>query len=226
MKYLLHGDDTTASRNYLSELSQGLLTVTLDGKTISKKTLEENLVSTSLFGDKRIVVIENLLSKNPKKKELAGFLAVTKTTEMIVLLEDKKLAKTSLSLVKDATAKEFSLPAFYFQFLDSLAPKQGKRVFSLYQSLLSSYAPEQLLFSLIKRVRQLVFLSAGTASQELSAMSSWQLSKLQEQLRAWDKNMLKKFYEELKNTEIKLKTGNLPTSLSKYLDILILSKLT
>ena len=225
MFYLLHGDDTSASRKFLTDTIGDLPFVILEGKTVTAPILEENLISTGLFESEKAVVVENLFSKNPKKKELGKFLESLQSSTMTIFWEDKKLPKTSI-LLKKATMREFSLPQYYFQFLDSLAPRQGKRIFTIYQDLLKSYAPEQLLFSLIKRIRQLVILSSGVADGELEKMNPWLVGKLQNQLRQWNKPALNSFYEELKETEIKLKTGNLPISLSKYLDILILRQLS
>ena len=225
MFYILHGDDTSSSRKFLTDTVGELSYIVLDGKTITFPILEENLISNGLFESEKAVIIENLFSKNPKKKELAKFLELLETNTLAIFWEDKKLPKTSI-LLKKAQVREFLLPQYYFQFLDSLAPRQNKRIYSIYQELLKTYAAEQILFSLIKRVRQLVILSTGAKNDELLKMAPWQLSKLEGQLRQWGKPALNSFYEDLKDTEIKLKTGSLPINLSKYLDILILRKLS
>ncbi len=225
MIYILHGDDTTSSRKRLIALCEGLITNTFDGKYLQLKELEESILSSGLFEENKAVVVENI-TKNPKKKEILSYLSTEKSTFPIILWEDKKALKTSFSSLKNAKIEEFLLPSYYFRFLDTLSPRSKKESFKLYHELLQSYAPEQVFYSLLKRVRQLVVISKGERTEETEKMSPWQLSNLKRQIQMWKKESLFSFYEALKQTEIKLKTGALPTSLSKHLDILILSKLT
>lgn len=226
MKYLLHGDDTTTSRKYLSELLEGSKLSIFDGKSVTITTLEESLLSQGLFAEKKAVVVENLLSKNSKKKDFISFLNSTNSETLLILWEDKKLLKTTTNNIKNINIQEFALPTYYFQFLDALIPSQKKQVFRLYQELLKTYAPEQLLFSLLKRVRLLVILASNGETSEIAKMPPWMRSKLERQVKMWTKESLLLFYKKLQDSEIKLKTGMLPVDLSKHLDILILSELT
>lgn len=225
MKYLLHGDDITSSRKFLTDTIDSFQSTVLDGKSLQLKDLELHLASTSLFDDKKAVVIENLLGKNPKKKEIAKFLSLYTSGMLIVLWEDKKIPKTTLNMLKDFVVKDFNLPSYYFQFLDSIAPKNGKKLFVLYQSLLTTITAEQIFFSLLKRVRLLLVLSSHGTSQDLEKMAPWQKQKLSQQVRMWNTDMLQKFYYQLTDIEIKLKSGRLALGLSKHLDTLILSQL-
>ncbi len=226
MIYLLHGDDTAASRKYLTDLVEGLTVTTLDGKSLTIPTLEEAISSGGLFGEAKAVVVEGLFGKNAKKKDFVAFLNNQNVSIILVLWEEKKLLKTSFASLKNAIVRDFLLPSYYFQFLDNFAPNNKKSSFVLYQKLLSNYAAEQLFFSLLKRVRLLAILASGSSTSELSKMSPWQMNNLQKQVRMWKKDSLLRVYEALKQTEIKLKTGKLPVSLSKHLDIVILSELT
>lgn len=225
MKYVLHGDDAVASRNFMSTLVGETIPTMIEGKTVTLLEVQEQAVSNSLFGDEKIVIIENLLSKNPRKKEIAKFLDGLNSSDTIILWEDKKIPKTTTNMLKSFNVQDFLLPTYYFQFLDSLAPQYKKNVYTLYQKLLTTYAPEQLLFSLIKRIRLLVILNANGSNEELSKMPPWMLAKIQKQARLWPSSSLNSFYTKLQDAEIKMKTGNLPVELSKHLDIIILSHL-
>ena len=225
MIYLLHGDDISASRKFYSDLVAGYTLTVLDGKALRVKDLEEHLLSTSLFDEKKAIVVENLLSKNAKKKEFATFLNSQTPKALLVLWEDKKLPKTSLNLIKNATIKDFLLPQNYFQFLDSYAPGNGKRLFIMYHELLSTMSGELVFYSLIKRIRLLVVLSSESTISDLTKMAPWQVSRLKTQLRLWNRQELLQFYKKLQETEIKMKSGRLPVGLSKHLDILILTHL-
>ncbi len=226
MLYLLHGDDTAASRKYLIELAEGKNVTTLDGKSLKIADFEEATVSGSLFAGEKAVIVEGLLSKNARKKEFITFLNENEPKTLVILWEDKKLPKPTYSNLKKANVRDFFLPSYYFQFLDNFSPNNKKNTFDLYQKLLKNYAPEQLFFSLLKRVRVLVIISSGSTTAEISKMSPWQMNNLQKQLRTWNRQNLVSIYEKLKKTEIRLKTGKLPLGLAKHLDILILSELT
>lgn len=225
MIYILHGDDISASRKFCTGLTEGFQVTILDGKTLTLKDLEEKLVSTSLFDEKKAVVIENLLSKNAKKKDFVTFLNTNSSQTLLILWEDKKLAKTSYGSLKNGTVKDFFLPQNYFQFLDSYAPGNGKRLFTMYHELLQTTSEELIFYSLLKRIRLLVVLSSGSTVADLSKMAPWQVGKLNSQLRLWKKDSLLFFYKKLQETEIKMKSGKLPVGLSKHLDILILTQL-
>lgn len=226
MLYLLHGDDVTSSRKFLNELYEGLQTTFLDGKSLRIKDFENALFSTNLFGQEKAVIVEGLFSKNAKKKDFILFLNSQKIKVLLIFWEDKKLPKTSFSSLKNVTAKEFSLPQYYFQFLDSFTQGSGKKLFGLHQELLKSMNEELIFYSLLKRMRLLVVISGGGTVADLAKMASWQVSKLQQQVHMWKREQLISFYKELQDTEIKLKTGKLPLGLSKHLDILILTQLT
>lgn len=226
MIYILHGDDITASRQYISSLTTGKKIETLDGRNISISQLEESLQS-SLFGGEKTILIENFLSKNKKKKELIEPILRNSTIYDIVFWDDSKLTPTQLSLIKTAEIKLFSLPQFYFQFLDSFSPGNSQYVFGLYHQLLNTTSPELAFYSLLKRVRQLILIQMGEIknSKEGSSLQNWQIDKLKKQLSKWSKGNLYNVYSQLQTIEIKMKSGSLPLGLSKQLDILILTHL-
>lgn len=226
MIYIIHGDDTLTSRKRLSELIANCKTEQLEGKTLTVASLEEKVLATGLFGDEKYTIVDNLFSKNPNKAEFIKFISSLKKDCNLIIWEDKKLDKNIFSKFNNVQIEEYLLPTYYFKFLDSISPKNKKQVFELYHKLLAFYSTEQVFYSLIKRIRQLVILASGSESEDLKKMATWQKSNLKRQLATWREDALLEFYDSLKDTEIKLKTGDLPVSLSKHLDILILSKLT
>lgn len=225
MRYLLHGDDLANSRAFMTDLTRGFSVTTLDGKKLVPSELEEHVFSNSLFDEKKTVVIENMLSKNSKKKELVLYINNLHEQILLIFWEDKKLPKPVLSSIKNATVKDFLFPSSYFQFLDGFFQGNGKRLFIMFDELLKTMSEEQIFYSLIKRMRLLMILSSNSTSDELSKMAPWQLTKLRNQLRHWNSNSLASFYRLLLDTEIKMKTGGLPIGLSKHLDTLMLTQL-
>lgn len=228
MIYILHGDDVTSSRNYISELAGKKQSLILDGKNIPFTQIDEHLSSKSLFGDEKIVILENLLSKNKKKKEILKQIENLNSPFDIILWEDTKLTPATINLLKKAETKAFLLPQYYFQFLDSFAPGNPQKIYALYHQLLQTMTAEQIFYSLVKRLRQLLILQMGNVkeSKETASMQDWQLSKLHNQLSKWRDTNLFNVFQNLQDAEIKVKSGGLPLGLSKHLDTLILSDLS
>lgn len=227
MFFIVHGDDSSASRQHASIIVGSRTPITLDGKNISFSQLVDHLQSTDLFGSEKIIVLENFLSKNKKKKEIIKSIQSTTLDIDIIFLEETKLPPTSLNLLKGAEVKAFLLPQFYFQLLDSFAPGNAQYLFGLYHQVLNTTAPELVFYSLIKRMRQLIILHRHELkdSKETAALQSWQIEKLKKQLAKWKKENLFLVYQILHETELKLKSGGLPIGLSKQLDIVILTHL-
>lgn len=227
MIYVLHGDDSVTSRNYITTIAGKKQTLVLDGKAISFPDLAEQLNSQSLFGDEKVVVLEHFLSKNKKKKEILQLIIDGNLHADLIFWESTKLTPATLALVKQSDVKAFLLPQYYFQFLDAFAPGNPQKIYTLYHQLLETMTAEQIFYSLIKRVRQLLILQMGSIaeSKETVSVQGWQLDKLRTQLSKWKKNSLPTMFESLQDTEIKTKSGGLPVGLSKHLDILILTQL-
>lgn len=227
MKYLLHGDDIAASRKFLNTLTDGFVITQLDGKVLSLPVLEEALIATSLFDEKKAVIIENLFSKNKKKKELVEFINTKKTEFLVIFWEDRKVIKTAFKDLKDLNVREFLLPQNYFQFLDGFVPGNKKREYNLYKEMEKTMGEEIVFYSLLKRLRQLLIVASDGYQNisEFQKMSPWQLDKLKKQLKVWKTNQLFTTYSKLQDIEIKMKSGALATGLSHQLEILILSDL-
>ncbi len=226
MFYLIHGDDGVNSRLKATQLLSKSKITGVDGKNLSVKIFEELTKSSSLFAEPNSLLVENFFLKNKLKKEIVEYLNASSITKNIVFWEDGVVRKTTFANFKEVRVLEYSLPKNYFAFLDSLAPQNAKRSRQLFQELLASYAPEQLFYSLIKRIRQLIVLKEGNAHKvkETAKMASWQLDRLQGQAAKWPTGALQKFYASLHAIEIKLKSGALPMELSKQLDVLLLGK--
>ena len=60
---------------------------------------------------------------------------------------------------------------------------------------------------------------------EVGRFAPWQLGKLKQQARMWTEGELLSFYKKIFEIEVKMKSGGLPTSLEKYLDIVIRTEL-
>lgn len=226
MKYLVHGDDVVVSRKFLSEVTNGFKTTVLDGKSLTVFDFEIAISSQDLFGEKKAVVVENLFSKNKKRSAIVKLLNNYNGLTLVIFWEGEKINKNSTKILKDFNIKEFLLPQNYFLFLDTFAPKNTRNVYGLFEELVRQKGAELVFYSLLKRIRILLVLESGaTDVSDLKNLAPWQIARLKNQLKLWPSEKLFHFYSLLQDAEINLKSGRLPISLSKHLDILILSEL-
>lgn len=226
MIHLIHGADIVASRKYVTDLIGEKPHVYLDGKTLSMVLLEEHLLSTGLFDDEKVVVIENFFSKNKKKKDYVLYFNNSISAD-VIFWEDDKVTKTAFAKIEKLIIKEFEMPQYYFTFLDNFVPGKNKYIYELYHKLLASSTPEIVYYSLLKRMRQLIAIhqNAITSYPDTAKLADWQLKKLVTQAKMWNGVKLETFYDKLATLEIKMKSGALPLGISKHLDILILSEI-
>lgn len=229
MLYVLTGDNTVSSRNKLTELISGQANVVrIDGKKSSIADIEMALGSDLLFADQKLIVIEQFGKVKPADKliEFVSRFDKDKNTDVILWDEVEISAKISNSL-KSAKISNFSFPKVYFAFLDGLSPKDSARTLDLLHQVLKTYASEQVLYSTIKRIRQLLIVKSGNYHEfdEFKEMQSWQIGKLKKQSEMWSEEQLKNAFVSFADLDEKLKTSALTMDLSAHLDILLLSDL-
>src|SRR3989344_3864869 len=146
MIHIYHGDQTTASRQELSELKAKFSAqevITLDGKTVSLTELTQATESTSLFNDKRLVIVENFLSRRLTKKSseakvIEKWLTSIPPETELVFWEDKEIGKTILSLFPSKTDRAvFKMDRSLFKLVEAIRPgKTLELVNTLNESLL------------------------------------------------------------------------------------------
>lgn len=222
---LVHGDDLEKIENHLVEVSSKKKLERIEASKIKTKELEEKLLGESLFGDERLYLIESFF-KNKGKKELLGVIQANRENISLVFVERVKLTKRDLAFLKFDHISEYFLPQYYFKFLDEFYPKNGANLSNLYVELLKTMTAEQVFYSLVKRIRALIAVKFNlTTHSEIARFAPWQLGKLKSQARMWEEKTLADFYKKLYEVEVKMKSGGLPVTLEKYLDILIRTEL-
>ena len=222
---LIHGDDSEKIEASLISIISKTKPIRIDGVKIKLKELEEQILGGSLFGEESIFVIENIF-KNKKRKELLDLIKENSDNFSGVFVERGKVNKRDLSSLKFNAVVEHLLPQYYFKFLDDFYPQNGKSLVNLYTELLKTMTAEQIYYSLVKRIRGLIAVKLGmTNHSEVGRFAPWQLGKLKQQARMWTEGELLSFYKKIFEIEVKMKSGGLPTSLEKYLDIVIRTEL-
>lgn len=224
---IIHGENIEASRNKLEEVLRTRDNIKrVDGKSLTSDAVELLFDSSELFAVKKTVVIEN--PKALPKKTIEKLIEIAAhLQDELILWQNGNFDARTIKKFGNPTVFAYSLPKYYFSFLDSAAPQKGKELHRLYTKLLESFAAEQIFYGLHKRIRQLLIVQTGNERQleEFAKMSPWQLNKLRTQARLWSKDSLKSFYQKLYALEVHMKTSNLPTNLENHIDILLLSEL-
>ncbi len=226
MIYVVSGEDIVASRKKLTELleeKQNILR--LDGKKATIAELDETLSGQSLFTELKTIVLEDFSKIKPEAKvwNLLERFEKDKNTS-VILWGEADFSKKKFA--KDVQVFNFSFPKFYYAFLDTFEPKSRKTL-ELLQEVLKTFEAEQVLFGLVRRVRQLLIMKANNYSDfsEFKRMQPWQISKLKTQSSLWTEDQLKKVFLELAELDEKMKTSNLTMPLGHHLDIILLSDL-
>ena len=154
MIHVIFGEDVVSSRNKLVEMLLGKPNVIrLDGKKNSIAQLDETLLSNSLFSDSKTVVVESFTKLKPETKiwELLGKFENDKKVD-VFLWDDTDLGKKKFS--KSVQVFNFLFPKYYYAFLDGFEPDSKKSI-ELLWGVLKTLNSEQVLYGLVRRVRQL-----------------------------------------------------------------------
>lgn len=225
MIHVITGDDIVSSRNKLTELTSGHTNaVRIDGKKSSLAEIETALESNSLFSEQKVVVIEQFASVKPQEKlaELVSKFEKDKDTD--VILWDEAEPSLKIANIKGSKTFSYTFPKIYFAFLDTLSPKDSKKTLDLLHQVLKTYAPEQVLYSIIKRIRQLLIIKTDSYTEfaDFKKMQSWQIGKLKKQANLWSEEQLRSTFLSFAGLDEKLKTSSLTMDLANHLDILLL----
>jgi DNA polymerase III delta subunit len=229
MIHILTGEDTVSSRIKLSTIvDQKTMVVRLDAKKNSLSEILDTLESNSLFTDKKTVVVEYFTKIKPDTvffEKLKSFMKDESTD--IVLWDEADLSQKAVKDLQGALIRSFTFPKVFYQFIDNLSPKNKKASQKLLSDLLRSFAPEQVLFSLIKRIRLLAVAKNGSLKEfsEGARLAPWQAEKIAKQASEWTEKDILDFHVKLAEADELVKTSGLAVPLAAHLDMLVLSDL-
>ncbi|HSX40985.1 MAG TPA: hypothetical protein VLF68_05240 [Candidatus Saccharimonadales bacterium] len=225
---IIHGDDTTSSRNYVQEQRVKNDFVSLTWENISTENLTQIFEGEGLFENSKKVLIENFFAKKGKiSKEtqaLVDLINLHGKEHEIIFWEGKEFGKQAISLFPKADIKLFKLPKTIFSFLDNISPNNAKQSVSLFHQTIANTSEDLVLFMLIKQIRMLLTLSDRTsqAIDETAYLAPWQRSKLERQAKLFTPMQLKTIYGKLFELDLGQKTGALSAPLEKSIDFLLL----
>lgn len=225
--YFLHGDNQLLSRERLGEIicrakNEEKEIIRLEGKITNLTEVKQALESQSLFGEEKLVVIENLFvrQRSKEKDEIVKYLKTDEILCDLVCWESKIIDGRSLrGFSKDWQILVFKTPAVIFKFLDSLKPKNTTQMLTLLRSSIKVDSPEMVFYMFASRIRQLII--AFDLGKEGLSGAPWQIGKLVSQAKKFSLERLIKLYRQLLEIDTNIKTGKTLMPLDWHLDVLL-----
>ena len=225
MLTILHGENMVKSREALlaSKQDYGNAEIIELLGNVDYTSLKQALESTSLFSDKRLVIIENLFSSKAQKKsdDRIAYIAKSAYDADVVLWEGKKIDGRSLVSFKKATIQEFKLDPVLFQFLDSIKPGNQHQMIALFHILIDKENTEFVFYMIVRQIRLLLADCLGAAIVEVVRQAPWQKQKLHQQAKLFTEEKLIHLMKRLFEIEYYLKRGRWQKTLIQELDILL-----
>lgn len=219
---IFHGDNIVESRRKLSEEAakakeEGTEVVTLNGAKTNFTEVRSALESSSLFGQDKLVVMENFLSSpvSAFKKKTLDYLKKGQFGNNLILWEEGRLKNIPLK----APTKLFRLDPVLFRFLESLQEGGERKSLELLAKLTRKEKPEMIFYMIVRQVRLLI-LAKDLGASGLSGMASWQKNKLVSQAKFFSMNRLLELHKKLLEIDFAQKTSTDPLPLSSRLDLL------
>lgn len=228
MVTLIHGDDTTASRNlFYEKKTESKDPIVFDNNSINLTDFLQSLSGKSLFTENKKIFLDGVFSsKKIGADELKEFISVINKSHSpieIFIWEGSELSKTFLNQFPKPNIKFFKLPQNLFTFLDGIKPNSPHNI-SLFHSALKN-SDENFIFSMIiRQFRLLLALRGGQndSIDELQRLGSWQIEKLQRQSKLFTIEQLKRIYNKLYELDLDIKTG-VRSNLTAAIDIFLLN---
>jgi DNA polymerase III delta subunit len=228
MLTLIIGENLAHSRAKLVELlekakTKQVASKTLEAKSLSLAKLEENLSSQNLFGEKQLLVVEALhsLPRSKRKDQLITLINQAEADNDIILWEKKALTKTQLKKFSNAQVLNFPLSKAIWKFLDQFSPSKHSKIQQLktLATAAKQDSAELCLIMLIKRVRELIQTLEGVSIKAAPFVKS----KLQKQVRSFNKKQLLTIHQALYELDQRIKTSTNLLSVKAELDLLIIN---
>ena len=185
----------------------------------SKESFSDLILSQSLFGKEKLVVVKGISILTPRdfkwlKQKSASF------EGNVVIYNEGRLPIIKLSkFTKQAKIEEFKLPRLIFNFLDSFFPGNCANCLKILKKLITDENKEFVLALLGRHLKDL-YLTKISANL---SYPSWRIGKLKRQASNFDLIKLKQIIFLLAEEDVKSKTSQ--SNLKDSLDFLIATKL-
>lgn len=230
---ILHGEHTVDSRKKLNTLREqaqklGKEVLELEGKSVPYEELIQSLESLTLFGNSRLVIIDNFLSSlkpGTKRDEITQYFIQGAFDADLILWEDKAVGRSLIKLKKagHVRVEEFKTPTAVFSLVESLAPNSTAQSIYYFHKTLESTVPEIVFAMLVRQFRLLIATAAGADIPEIARIAPWQKGKFTTQAALFSGALLKRLYKDLMIIDYQIKTGKSPYDLTKRIEQFMMS---
>jgi len=194
-------------------------------KNLKLENLIQALESQSLFGQERLIIIEEFFSqpKSNRQQEIIDYLSKEKPSINLIFWEKKILTPgllRKLSFIDQV--KAFKIPALVFKLVESIYPNNQKQTLNYLKETLKNQSAEFIFYMIVRQIKLLIQTKDGI----LPKMAPWMLGKLKSQASKFKSiESLKNLYGRLLEIDRNIKTGQTPMSLAWHLDMLLISNL-
>ncbi len=224
---ILHGENTVQSRNRLFQLitearSRGVQVVHLDAKKLELPLLEETIGSDSLFGEEKLIVIEELhsLPKSSKKDQLLAFLHPG--FAHVLMWEKRDLTPTMLKKFQHSQHEQFKITNHLFKWLDAvdgqLPASRSAQLILLLRAAIESDGDFLCFTMLIRQVRMLLQAKENV----FAGMAPFMIGKLKKQASTFSLDQLMRIHHQLLTLDIAEKTSSTRLNLAQELELLMI----
>ncbi len=219
---ILHGDNAVGLRAYLLNLVSNAKkhseVVEVSAKDLTISSIESLLFTQELFSKEKTVLINGYFSlpKGNVKEKLKSFIA--SSSYEVVLIEKKAVKITDLKVFPNAKVYEFKTSTKVFQFVESVAPNNGKNSITILSECVIHDDVEMCFSMLSRQVRMLIKAKDGI----FTGVPPFALAKLKKQAQLFSMEDLIKLYNELTRIDEEEKTSVSQLTLHQKLDLLLL----
>lgn len=224
------GDDIVSSRKAFLEAIDAFRLKNFEvskfsGKDLSIEILETFSNPTSLFGEKKVLAIEGLLSGIKSKEKENVIKRIQSLLDSpcgeagctIIIWENREFNKFEQPKFGSGFVfKNFKLLSILFEFMDKIAPGKANDNLTLLHKVCEAVDPQYLFLMLVRQIRLLILAS----DNEVSDIPSWQSGKLIRQAKIFKKEELHKIYKNLLDIDFRQKTSGSPFDILGELDLL------
>lgn len=224
MLTVICGEDNVKSRSYLNQLLTDHQKKNFEVQRIVGDQLHEILPTSSqavsLFGQKKIFVIENLSKLLSRKKsgKIADIIEKIQNYPQVELIDwEDSVSKREIKIKNATSIKEFRPEQNIFQLLEACYPTNLRKFQSLLNTIGASQSETFVFIMLVRHIRSLLLVKLGASPSHLY---DWQKRKLLTQANQWNVEKLTSFYDKLLAIELAIKSGRSVYSISKSLEVL------
>jgi DNA polymerase III delta subunit len=208
---IIHGSNQVGKRGQLQIIKQQFgEVITYDGKDLDLNTLLHGLELVSMFGDRRLILIENYFFGKKNRENIIKLLLTRNFQTDIVFWEDRESKSKDLTLLAvKAKVIKININTIMFKLFDNLFPENGRNFIHLLDQVFQEEDVEMVLFMFIRQLRFLILSTTNSQSNptDFARLQSWQYAKLTKTAQLFKLDRLLEFYRLILELDYKIKTG-------------------